>query len=231
MGDVNDANGNIRNEQADLDVREVAPLVPEDALYDWRLTTAEFDEAILVPEDITKAGVKDNVLPDLEPYQRLVGRLLYLTMTRPDIAYVVQVLSQFMHKPKRSHMDAALRIGLLVPSLGNQSQGIWSRVGVQIQLPIHLHCDNKEAIQIAANPIFHERTKHIDFDCHFVREKLQQGLIQTHHINTKLQLADILTKGLGKVQHYSLLSKLGVENLFIPHSLRGSVETSDDCGG
>ncbi|XP_070020076.1 uncharacterized mitochondrial protein AtMg00810-like [Nicotiana sylvestris] len=72
--------------------------------------SVEFDEAVLCSDDGTCARVKDCVLLDPEPYQRLVGRLLYPTMTRPDITYVVQVLSQFMHKPKRSHMDTALRL-------------------------------------------------------------------------------------------------------------------------
>uniref|UniRef100_A0A3Q7H9F9 Reverse transcriptase Ty1/copia-type domain-containing protein n=1 Tax=Solanum lycopersicum TaxID=4081 RepID=A0A3Q7H9F9_SOLLC len=69
---------------------------------------------------------EDILLVDPTQYQRLVGKLLYLTMTRVDIAYVVQVLSQFMHSPKQSHMNAALRVvkyiknapglGLLMPS-------------------------------------------------------------------------------------------------------------------
>lgn len=54
--------------------------------------------------------VTDSLLKDPGPYQRLVGRLLYLTMTRPDLAFTVQVLSQFMHNPKNSHMEATLRV-------------------------------------------------------------------------------------------------------------------------
>ena len=66
------------------------------------------------------------MLDDFGKYQRLIGRLLYLTMTRPDIAFVVQVLSQFMHSPKTSHMEAVIRVvkyikgtaglGLFMPS-------------------------------------------------------------------------------------------------------------------
>uniref|UniRef100_A0A3Q7EZ67 Reverse transcriptase Ty1/copia-type domain-containing protein n=1 Tax=Solanum lycopersicum TaxID=4081 RepID=A0A3Q7EZ67_SOLLC len=55
-------------------------------------------------------GIEDKALDDYEKFQILVGRLLYLTMTRPDIAFVVQVLSQYMHSPKTSHMEATLRV-------------------------------------------------------------------------------------------------------------------------
>ncbi|XP_022024751.1 secreted RxLR effector protein 161-like [Helianthus annuus] len=49
-------------------------------------------------------------LADKERYQRMVGKLIYLSHTRPDIAYVVGVVSQFMHQPQGAHMDAVLRI-------------------------------------------------------------------------------------------------------------------------
>lgn len=246
-----------------------------------RLTSKEYDESL------GEENLNDPLLSDAGVYKRLIGRLIYLTITRPDICYAVQNLSQFMHAPKVSHMEAANRIlrylkgtpgmGILLPStcavsleafcdsdwgtcpmsrrsvtgycikLGKsliswktkkQSTvsrssaeaeyramattvceiiwvtGILKEMGVELLGPTILHCDNRAALHIAANPIYHERTKHIEIDCHLIREKIQQNLVKTSHIRTGEQQADIFTKALCKNQHGYLLGKLGVVNLY-----------------
>lgn len=57
-------------------------------------------------------------------------------------------------------------------------------VGVEVQLPIQIHSDSEAVIQIAANQVYHARTRHIEIGCHFIREKLQQGELSSEKITT-----------------------------------------------
>lgn len=85
-----------------------------------------------------------------------------------------------------------------------------------MELPVQLMSDSKDAIQIVANLLFHERTKRKDIDCHFIREMIIHCTIKIEHVSTKEQPADLLTKSLGKAQHDYLLINLEVKNLFQP---------------
>lgn len=79
-----------------------------------------------------------------------------------------------------------------------------------------LYCDNKSAITIAHNPVQHDRTKHVEVDRHFIKEKLESGLICTPYVPTGEQLADILTKGVQNPVFKNTLDKLGMTVLFHP---------------
>ena len=77
-----------------------------------------------------------------------------------------------------------------------------------------LYCDNKSTINITHNPIQHDRTKHNEIDRHFIKEKLEEGVVCMSYVPSKHQLADILTKGLNSSMFYDLVFKLGMENIY-----------------
>nr|XP_009768663.1 PREDICTED: uncharacterized protein LOC104219656 [Nicotiana sylvestris] len=95
-------------------------------------------------------------------------------------------------------------------------------------LLIPLHCDNLAAIHRAKNPIFHERTKHIELDCHFIREKLLDGLISLSFVPSSSQIVDIFTKALSRPLHRSFMGKLGVRSGV--SNLRGGVTEKNYFG-
>lgn len=99
-------------------------------------------------------------------------------------------------------------------------QSLLSELGVPHRCPPILWCDNLSAIYLTENPIFHARTKHIEIDYHFVRERVSRNQLLVRFIGTEDQIADILTKGMSSSRFQWLRSKLNVRNL--PLNLRGS---------
>ncbi|CAL1370481.1 unnamed protein product [Linum trigynum] len=95
---------------------------------------------------------------------------------------------------------------------------VWLRwllheLGVSSSGPTPLHRDNQAASRISANPVFHERTKHVEIDYHFIRERIASLEIVPRKISTQDQMADLFTKGLDEERFAFLRSKLGMYDI------------------
>eukprot|EP00253_Pinus_taeda_P008495 PITA_08495 len=199
---------------------------------------------------------------DVDPtlYRQLIGSLMYLVNTRPDICYAVNTLSQFMVEPKRtgqqpntfsnwagSSVDRKsttgyyfnIRSGMTswcnrkqksvalssaeaeyMAASATSCESIWLR-----KLPVNLFkrrmeatrilCDNNSCIKLSANLVFHDRLKHIDIRCHFVRHCVQRGAVQLRYTPIGEQVANIPTKALGITKFVYFKEKMGmVKNPF-----------------
>ncbi|XP_070675824.1 secreted RxLR effector protein 161-like [Malus domestica] len=106
------------------------------------------------------------------------------------------------------------------------TQAIWLRFvledfGELQTVATPLHCDNTSAIAITKNSVFHQKTKHIDRRYHFIKDALQEGIIDLVYCPTEKQVADIFTKPLSKDRFNYLRDMLGVKSA---QNLKGSVE-------
>ncbi|KAL5544289.1 hypothetical protein UlMin_008073 [Ulmus minor] len=200
-----------------------------------------------------------DLLADISQYRRLIGRLLYLTLSRPDITFAIRAYSDAapfsLHLKAFSDSDWAscldsrksvtgfcIFIGDSLVSWKSKKQTTVSRSSaeaeyramaataseltwlrqllqdfqVDVSSPALLFCDNQAAVHIASNPTFHERTKHIEVDCHFIRDKVANGSIRLMPIRSQHQLADVFTKPLPSSLLFPLLSKMSIKDIYSP---------------
>ncbi|GJY06815.1 ribonuclease H-like domain-containing protein [Tanacetum coccineum] len=272
----------------------VLDLLSEYSMLAWKHAKTPLMSKLVISNE---ASDKDPLLENITDYQKLMGKLIYLTNTRPYISYVVHCLSQFMHFLLTSHLKIAFKILRYLkscPGLGihitktsgmflnaysdadwakcivtrksvtgycvflnnslvswkSKKQNTLSKSSIKAEyralasvtseviwilkflkdlqsenlLPVSLHCDSNSAIKIAANPVFHERTKHLEIDLHFVREKILKGMVKTVKVDSANQIADILTKGLDTIQHFKLVKRLGMQDVY-----QGNVGSQRNC--
>ncbi|GJY15768.1 retrovirus-related pol polyprotein from transposon TNT 1-94 [Tanacetum coccineum] len=95
-------------------------------------------------------------------------------------------------------------------------KGLLKSFGIHHPQPMLLYYDSQAALHISRNLVFHERTKHIEVDCQYIRDELVSGNLDARHVHTKEKVADFFTKALGKAQFDYPLYKLGVQDLHLP---------------
>ena len=89
-------------------------------------------------------------------------------------------------------------------------------LGYPLRQPIQLYCDNQAACDIAHNPVQHDRTKHVEVDRFFIKEKLDEEILELSKIRSEDQLADMLTKAVSNQLFLKCLSKLGKNDIYAP---------------
>jgi hypothetical protein len=95
-------------------------------------------------------------------------------------------------------------------------KGLLSELKLLRRGPLNLWCDNKSAINIANNPVQHDRIKHVEINRFFIKERLDEGTLKLSHVNSGGQIADCLTKGLGVKECSLACDKMGMIDIYHP---------------
>nr|GEZ83069.1 retrovirus-related Pol polyprotein from transposon TNT 1-94 [Tanacetum cinerariifolium] len=242
---------------------------------------------------------KEGKAIDPSHYRGMIGTLLYLTASRPDLQFAICMCARYQARPTEKHVHTVKRIfrylrgtvhwGLRHPkdssvaltafadadhagcqdtrrstsgsvqflgkmliswsSKRQKSAAIFSTeaeyialsgccaqiLWVRLQLSdyglafnkIPMYCDNKSAIALCCNNVQHSRSKHIDFRYHFIKEQVENGVIELYFVNTEYQLADLFTKALGRDRIEFLTNKLGMRS-FTPEMLKKLMNEEDE---
>ncbi|GKA42771.1 retrovirus-related pol polyprotein from transposon TNT 1-94 [Tanacetum coccineum] len=200
---------------------------------------------------------KEGKAVDPSHYRSMIGTLLYLTASRPDLQFAICMCARYQARPTEKHLHAVKRIfrylkgtvnrGLWYPkdssitqtafadadhagcqdtrrnTSGCCAQILWMRsqltdYGLGFN-KIPMYCDNKSAIALSCNNVQHSRSKHIDIRFHFIKEHVENGVIELYFVNTEYQLADIFPKALARERIEFLINKLGMRS-FTPETLK-----------
>ncbi|GJY50224.1 retrovirus-related pol polyprotein from transposon TNT 1-94 [Tanacetum coccineum] len=205
---------------------------------------------------------------DATLYRGMIGSLMYLTSSRPDLNYVVCLCARYQAKPTEKHLQAVKRIFRYLN--GTINMGLWYSKDTDMSLTAYADADHagcqdtrrstsgsaqflgdklvswsskkqkstaissteaeyialSGAIALCCNNVQHSRAKHIDIRYHFIKEQVENGIVELYFVRTEYQLADIFTKPLPRERFNFLIDKLGfADSEVIPERQRTSIVT------
>ncbi|GJR30941.1 retrovirus-related pol polyprotein from transposon TNT 1-94 [Tanacetum coccineum] len=171
---------------------------------------------------------------DQKKYRIMVGALMYLTASRPDIIHATCYCARCQARPTEKHLKElqggdklvswsskkhdCTSMSIVEPEYVSLSvccaQVLWMRTqltdyGYHFD-KIPMYCDSKAAIAISCNPVEHSHTKHIDVRYHFIKEQVERGIVELFFVETECQLADLFTKALSEDRFKYLARRLGM---------------------
>ncbi|GJT87803.1 integrase, catalytic region, zinc finger, CCHC-type containing protein [Tanacetum coccineum] len=156
--------------------------------------------------------VREEILIDHTRFRGMVGSLMYLSASRPDIVFVERTPGF----ETKSFADA-LTMQDVMNTRRCCAQILWMRSQLRDYgfafNKIPMYCDNQSAIALCCNSVQHSRSKHIDIRHHFIKEQVERKVVELYFVETKYQLADIFTKALPRERFATLLPLLGVKQM------------------
>ncbi|GJV78948.1 retrovirus-related pol polyprotein from transposon TNT 1-94 [Tanacetum coccineum] len=183
---------------------------------------------------------------DATIYHGMIGSIMYLTSSRPDLIYAVCLCA------RRSTSGSAQFLGDKLVSWSSKKQKctaissteakyitlsgccaqiLWMRSQLTYYVfqfnKIPLYCDNKSAIALCCNNVQHSQAKHIDVCYHFIKEQVENGIVELYFVRTEYQLADIFTKPLPRERFNFLIEKLGMRSMS-PKTLKHLPEETNE---
>ncbi|GJX96300.1 retrotransposon protein, putative, ty1-copia subclass [Tanacetum coccineum] len=208
---------------------------------------------------------------DLSHYHGMIGTLLYLTASRPNLQFSICMCARYQARPTEKHLHVVknadhagcqdtrrstsgsmqfLEDRLVSWSSKRQKSAAISNTEVEYifmsgccaqilwmrsQLTdyglgfnkIPMYCDNKSVISLSYNNVQHSRSKHIDIRFHFIKEHVENGVIELYIVNTEYQLVDIFTKALARERIEFLINKLDMRS-FTPETLKQLADEVDE---
>ncbi|GKC64420.1 retrovirus-related pol polyprotein from transposon TNT 1-94 [Tanacetum coccineum] len=216
-----------------------------ESLKKYKMESCDLVDTLMVEKSKLDEDTQGKAV-DPRHYRGMVGTLLYLTSSRPDLVYAVSmcarrstsgsmqllgdILVSWLSKRQKSAAISSIEAEYIALS-DCCAQVLWMRsqltdCGLGFN-KIPMYCDNKSAIALCCNNVQHSRSKHIDIRYHFIKDQLDNGVVELYFIRTEYQLADIITKALCRERIEFLIDKLGMRS-FTPETLKELADEAEE---